>query len=141
MSYFPVLTFKFPLAQAPIHRPEHRSPFVMWIKSVMQDIKNFFANAFSGSRRRREVQKRLTPEQEKGREAIMEVIDQVCRLYCDECNDPKQITNFRMAVKELMQTLFSDENVLVVASHGLSESFIESLKNCGTQVLDLPDEK
>lgn len=67
----------------------------------------------------------------KGREAFMILIDNMCRIYCNECLDQTQIRNYKAASKELLQLILTDSTGIELASkHFLEPDFLQSLNEC-----------
>lgn len=68
-----------------------------------------------------------------GRESFMNLIDQMCRVYCDMCPGPNQSRDFKIAAKELLQFLFKEDNkkgLDLAAENYLNNEFMQSLMEC-----------
>lgn len=72
----------------------------------------------------------VVSNQGSGRKAFLELIDNLCRIFCSECH-PSQIMNFKSAAKELAQLVFTDQSGLdLVSQHYLTPSFFHTLEEC-----------
>ncbi|CAL8110232.1 unnamed protein product [Orchesella dallaii] len=71
------------------------------------------------------------PVKVTGKDAFANVIDNLCRIYCHECSDRKQIINFKSAAKELLEFISKDTTgIELAAKHYLSPDFMNSLNEC-----------
>lgn len=65
------------------------------------------------------------------KQTFMKLIDNLCRIYCAECNGQKQAHNFKAAAKELYQLILTDTTGIELASkHFLEPEFLQSLNEC-----------
>jgi hypothetical protein len=134
------------------HKESTGHKVAKWFSNIFESIASFFTHsltqAFSG-RKRRSVEDFGVdePEQspsmpavlvvERPGQPIQNLVDEVCRIFCIKCASHNQMSTLQMALRELLDFILKDDNMVLALSSLLDKELLASLSNCGPSELSL----